>query len=100
MSTFDHKGLIQNINGALAPFRKSQAEPMAAFGQLARSAMAEGAISEKHKELMALAIGITLGLHWLSREGLGPFGRNAARAGRNAGRVRVHGRRPSPHVRS
>ena len=59
MSTFDHNGLIQNINGSLAPFRKSQAEPMAAFGQLARSAMAEGAVSEKHKELIALAIGIT-----------------------------------------
>ena len=32
---------------------------MQGFGQLAKAAMAEGAISEKHKELMALAIGIT-----------------------------------------
>ena len=32
---------------------------MQGFGQLAKSARAEGAISEKHKELMALAIGIT-----------------------------------------
>lgn len=32
---------------------------MQAFGQLARSAMADGSISAKNKELMALAIGIT-----------------------------------------
>jgi AhpD family alkylhydroperoxidase len=59
MSTFDHAGLIQNINENLAPFRKAQPDAMQAFGQLARSAMAEGAVSAKQKELMALAIGIT-----------------------------------------
>lgn len=59
MSTFDHVHLIQNINESLAPFRKSQSEALQGFGQLARAAMAEGAISVKHKELMALAIGIT-----------------------------------------
>ena len=59
MSTFNHVGLIQDINESLGPFRKSQAEAMQGFGQLARASMAEGAISAKHKELMALAIGIT-----------------------------------------
>jgi AhpD family alkylhydroperoxidase len=59
MSTFDHIGLIKDINENLAPFRKSQPDAMQAFGQLARSAMAEGAVSAKHKELIALAIGIT-----------------------------------------
>jgi len=59
MSTFDHKGLIQDINQSLAPFRKAQPEAMAGFGQLARASMAEGAISAKHKELIALAIGVT-----------------------------------------
>lgn len=59
MSTFDHPALIQNINQHLAPLRKSQPEAMQGFGQLAKAAMAEGAISEKHKELIALAIGIT-----------------------------------------
>ena len=59
MSTFDHSGLIQNINSHLGPFRKSQAEAMQGFGQLARASMAEGAISAKHKELIALAIGIS-----------------------------------------
>jgi len=43
----------------LMPLRKAQPDAMAAFGQLARSAMAEGVVSAKHKELMALAIGIT-----------------------------------------
>ena len=59
MSTFEHATLIKNINDNLVPFRKSQSEAMQGFGQLARSSMAEGEISAKHKELIALAIGIT-----------------------------------------
>ena len=59
MSTFDHSSLIQNINANLGPFRQSQAEAMQGFGQLAKASMAEGAISAKHKELIALAIGVT-----------------------------------------
>jgi alkylhydroperoxidase/carboxymuconolactone decarboxylase family protein YurZ len=59
MGTFDHPGLMQDINECLVPFRKSQPDAMKAFGQLALSAMAEGALCTKHKELMALAIGIT-----------------------------------------
>ncbi|WP_294765953.1 carboxymuconolactone decarboxylase family protein [uncultured Rhodoferax sp.] len=59
MHSFDHAGLIQSINQGLAPFRKSQPDAMQGFGQLAKAAMAEGAVSAKHKELMALAIGIT-----------------------------------------
>lgn len=59
MSTFNHSGLMQDINDALGPLRKSQADAMQGFGQLARASMAEGALSAKHKELMALAIGIT-----------------------------------------
>ena len=59
MSTFDHTGLIKDINANLAPLRKAQPEAMQAFGQLAAAAMKEGAVSAKHKELIALAIGIT-----------------------------------------
>ncbi|MBE2261098.1 MAG: carboxymuconolactone decarboxylase family protein [Burkholderiaceae bacterium] len=59
MSTFDHSGLIHNINHNLAPLRKSQPDAMAGFGQLAKASMAEGAVSAKNKELIALAIGIT-----------------------------------------
>lgn len=59
MSTFDHTGLIHDINTCLGPFRKSQSEAMRGFAQLAQASMAEGAISAKHKELIALAIGVT-----------------------------------------
>jgi AhpD family alkylhydroperoxidase len=59
MSTFDHANLIQGINESLGLFRKAQPDAMQGFGQLAKAAMAEGAVSTKHKELMALAIGIT-----------------------------------------
>lgn len=59
MSTFDHTTLIHNINQNLAPFRKSQADAMQAFGALSKAAMAEGAINAKNKELIALAIGVT-----------------------------------------
>ena len=59
MSTFDHSGLIQDINESLAPFRRAQPEAMAGFGQLARAAMIDGALGAKQKELIALAIGVT-----------------------------------------
>ncbi|PKO39977.1 MAG: alkylhydroperoxidase [Betaproteobacteria bacterium HGW-Betaproteobacteria-3] len=59
MSTFDHGGLIHDINENIVPFRKAQPDAMAAFGQLAKAAMAEGAVSARHKELTALAIGVT-----------------------------------------
>ena len=59
MSNFDHITLIQNINQNLGSLRKTQAAPMEAFTQLAKLAMADGVLSAKTKELMALAIGIT-----------------------------------------
>ena len=59
MSTFDHAGLMKDINANLAPFRKSQSAAMGGFAQLAQASMAEGAISARHKELIALAIGIS-----------------------------------------
>lgn len=59
MSTFDHAGLMKNINACLGPFRSSQSSAMQGFSQLAQSAMADGELSAKTKELIALAIGIT-----------------------------------------
>ena len=59
MGTFDHSGLMQDINDSLASFRKAQPEAMAGFGALAKAAITDGALSAKHKELMALAIGVT-----------------------------------------
>ena len=49
---------MNNINESLATFRKSQPEAMRGFSQLAQASMAEGAISAKNKELIALAIGV------------------------------------------
>ncbi len=59
MSTFEHAKLVSDINHNLATLRKSQPDAMQAFGQLARTSLAEGAISAKNKELIALAIGVT-----------------------------------------
>ena len=59
MSTFDHASLTQNISKSMGALRKAQPDAMQGFGLLAKAAMAEGSISEKHKELIALAIGIT-----------------------------------------
>jgi len=59
MSSFDHPTLIQNISQSMGALRKAQPEAMQGFGQLAKSAMASGTLSEKNKELIALAIGIT-----------------------------------------
>ena len=59
MSTFEHSRLIKDINENLAPLRKAQPDALQGFGQLAKASMAEGALSAKHKELMALAIGVT-----------------------------------------
>ena len=59
MSTFEHEHLVRDINVALGPFRKSQSEVMKGFAQLAQASMAEGAISVRNKELIALAIGVT-----------------------------------------
>ena len=58
MSTFDHANLIQGITESLGQFRKSQPDAMQGFGQLAKAAMSNGVISEKNKELIALAIGV------------------------------------------
>lgn len=59
MSTFDHPTLIQNINNSLAGLRTGQPEAMQGFSQLAKAAMTTSALSEKHKELMTVAIAVT-----------------------------------------
>ena len=59
MSAFNHPALIQDIGQQMAQLRRSQPTALQGFSQLAKAAMAEGALGEKHKELIALAIGIT-----------------------------------------
>ncbi len=59
MSDTPYPALTQSINQHLAPYRKSQAATMQGFGAMAGAAMADGALSEKHKELIALGIGVS-----------------------------------------
>ena len=79
MSTFDHTSLIQGINESLATFRKAQPDAMRGFAQLAQASMAEGALTSKHKELIALAIGVTqrcsgcIGFHVKALQKLGAW---------------------------
>jgi AhpD family alkylhydroperoxidase len=59
MSTSSYPELTQNVSKQLHPFRKSQSAAMQGFGAMAGAAMAGGAVSEKHKELIALGIGVS-----------------------------------------
>lgn len=59
MSTFDHPALIARISESLAPMRQGQPAAMQGFGQLATASMATASLTEKTKELMAVAIAVT-----------------------------------------
>ncbi len=50
--------ITTDINHGIASFRESSPDAVAGFGALARAAMRSGALSELHKELIALAIGV------------------------------------------
>ncbi len=54
-----YPALTQAISQHLAPLRKSQPATMAGFSAMAKGAMAEGALSEKNKELIALGISLS-----------------------------------------
>jgi len=54
----DYRQLIGGVSEQLAVLRGDAPEVMAGFGKLARAATAEGALSEKTKELIALALGV------------------------------------------
>lgn len=54
-----YPALTQSITQHLAPLRKSQQATMAGFGAMAKAAMADGALTEKQKELIALGISVS-----------------------------------------
>jgi len=54
-----YPALTQAISHQLASLRRTQEGTMAGFGAMAKGAMAAGALSEKHKELIALAISVS-----------------------------------------
>ncbi len=59
MSDTKYPALAAAISQSLGPFRRSQDATMAGFGALSKAAMADGALSEKQKELIALAISVS-----------------------------------------
>jgi len=50
--------IIGDINAGILELRKAQSEAMNGFSDMARAAMKDGALSTRHKELIALAIGV------------------------------------------
>ena len=51
-------GLTQQVSSRLAELRGNTPEVMKSFGALGRTALAEGALDSKTKELIALALGV------------------------------------------
>ena len=50
--------ITESINRGILELRKSAPDALTGFSAMARGAMAPGVLSELHKELMALAIGV------------------------------------------
>lgn len=60
MSTTSFKELTQNTSTHLRTLREGIPEVMQAFAGLSKSALADGALAEKQKELIAYAIAVAL----------------------------------------
>lgn len=58
MSTTRYQDHIANINNHLGSLRPGISETLQGFSSMARAAMAPGALDEKTKELIAMAIGV------------------------------------------
>ena len=59
MSGIDsYTDLTRDVTGRLAALRSHNAEVMQGFGALSKAALAPGALDEKTKELIAMAIGV------------------------------------------
>lgn len=57
--TPDYAQLTADISAHLKPLRTDTPAVMKAFGELGKAALTPGALDEKTKELIALAIGVT-----------------------------------------
>ena len=57
-SSTPYRDITQSISAGLAPLRSSTPEVMKAFTELGRAATAEGVLSAKTKELIALAVSV------------------------------------------
>ncbi|GAB3311823.1 carboxymuconolactone decarboxylase family protein [Luteimonas notoginsengisoli] len=56
--TTSYQALTREISRNLTPLRSHNAALMQSFGALSKAAMAPGALDEKTKELIAMAIGV------------------------------------------
>ena len=59
MQSGSHQAFMEAVNSALGAFRHTQPATVQGFGALAKAATTAGALSQKHKELIALAIGVS-----------------------------------------
>jgi AhpD family alkylhydroperoxidase len=60
VTTTDYPARRKDLVQTMKKLRGAQPGTMRAFGDLHRAALADGALSTKHKELIALAIGIAV----------------------------------------
>ncbi|AKJ63339.1 carboxymuconolactone decarboxylase family protein [Kiritimatiella glycovorans] len=60
MSSEEVKKFYQDYKKDMGALKESSSEAMGAMGQLHKALMTEGALSEKQKELIALAIGVAV----------------------------------------
>jgi AhpD family alkylhydroperoxidase len=73
----DYKAIIEGIGAYTGELRRAVPSVMQGFGALAKAATADGAVDQKTKELIALAIGVTqrcdgcIGYHSKALAGLG-----------------------------
>lgn len=56
----DHREIADDVSAGASGLRKAHPEVLAAFGELGAAAYKDGALSPRIKELMALAIAITV----------------------------------------
>ncbi len=56
----DYTELTKSLNTKLADLRREIPDTLQGFGQMAQTALADGALSTKQKELIALGIGIAV----------------------------------------
>ena len=54
-----HVQITNDVSKALATLRKEIPETMRGFGAMAKSSLQDGALTELHKELIALSIAVT-----------------------------------------
>lgn len=59
--------MLKQVKTSLGTLAKEHGDFMQAFGGLSKAAMADGALSKKTKELIAVALGVCTHCHWCIR---------------------------------